>query len=227
MTRFLIIVATVATTLVTAAHAAKPKTEEDKIFYALGLAISQNLARYELSAKELDMVQTGMADGVKGKDPVVDLEEYGPKLAELARTRAESAAAKEAEASAEFMVAQAKKDGAQSFDSGLVYFEIATGDGPKPRATDTVQVHYHGTLRDGTVFDSSVERGTPATFPLNRVIPCWTEAVQKMNVGGKAKLVCPADIAYGERGSPPRIAPNAALVFEVELLGIQDQSGGS
>ena len=81
-----------------------------------------------------------------------------------------------------------------------------------------MKVHYHGTLRDGTVFDSSVERGEPATFPLNRVIPCWTEGVQKMKVGGKAKLVCPSNIAYGDRGAPPKIKPGATLVFEVELL---------
>ena len=221
MIRFLLIVAVAATTFSTACLAAKPKTDEDKMFYALGRAISQNLTPYELSAKELAMVVAGLEDGVKGKESVVDIGEYGQRLAELARERAQAAAGKERDASAEFLSAQAGLDGAQTFESGLVYFETVAGDGPSPAATDTVEVHYHGTLRDGTVFDSSVERGTPATFPLNRVIPCWTEAVQKMKVGGKARLVCPADIAYGDRGSPPRIAPGAALVFEVELLGIQ------
>ena len=92
--------------------------------------------------------------------------------------------------------------------------------GAFPTASDTVKVHYHGTLRDGTVFDSSVDRGTPVDFPLNGVIPCWTEGVQKMKVGGKARLVCPASLAYGDRGAPPKIKPGAALVFDVELLGI-------
>lgn len=98
---------------------------------------------------------------------------------------------------------------------------ITEGTGASPSASDTVQVHYHGTFPDGRVFDSSVERGKPASFPLNRVIKCWTDGVQKMKVGGKAKLVCPPNLAYGERGAPPTIPPNATLVFEVELLAIQ------
>jgi FKBP-type peptidyl-prolyl cis-trans isomerase FkpA len=96
-----------------------------------------------------------------------------------------------------------------------------TGSGASPQASDTVVVHYHGTFPDGSVFDSSVERGEPARFPLNRVIPCWTQGLQLMKVGGKAKLVCPPQIAYGARGAPPRIPPNATLLFEVELLEIQ------
>jgi FKBP-type peptidyl-prolyl cis-trans isomerase FkpA len=102
----------------------------------------------------------------------------------------------------------------------MVYIPVAAGTGASPKATDTVNVHYHGTLRDGTVFDSSVERGEPISFPLNGVIACWTEGLQKMKVGGKAKLVCPSDTAYGDAGQGP-IPGGAALVFEVELLGIE------
>lgn len=106
-------------------------------------------------------------------------------------------------------------------ESGLEISHLVVGSGPQPGATDTVEVHYHGTLPDGSVFDSSVDRGRPARFPLNRVIPCWTEGVQQMKVGGKARLVCPPEIAYGERGTPNgSIPPNATLHFEVELLGI-------
>ena len=105
--------------------------------------------------------------------------------------------------------------------SGLVVEQLVEGEGPSPKATDTVRVHYHGTFSDGRVFDSSVERGQPARFPLNRVIPCWTEGLQQMKVGGKAKLTCPPGIAYGARGMPPRIPPNATLYFEVELIGIE------
>lgn len=105
--------------------------------------------------------------------------------------------------------------------SGLVIEHLVEGSGPQPKATDTVQVHYHGTFPDGAVFDSSVDRGEPARFPLNRVIPCWTQGVAQMKVGGKAKLTCPPEIAYGPRGAPPRIPPNATLHFEVELLAIQ------
>jgi len=103
--------------------------------------------------------------------------------------------------------------------SGLVYTEVVTGSGASPGATDTVVVHYHGTFPDGKVFDSSIQRGQPARFPLNRVIPCWTEGLQKMRVGGKAKLVCPPEIAYGARGGGP-IPPNATLHFDVELIDI-------
>lgn len=114
-----------------------------------------------------------------------------------------------------------KEKGAQVSESGLVYFELRKGSGKSPAATDKVKVHYHGTLPDGTVFDSSVQRNEPASFPLNGVIPCWTEGVQKMQVGGKAKLVCPAKIAYGSHGAPPHIKPGATLIFEVELLAIE------
>jgi hypothetical protein len=105
--------------------------------------------------------------------------------------------------------------------SGLRITHLVEGSGAQPRATDVVSVHYHGTFEDGSVFDSSVDRGQPAAFPLNRVIPCWTEGVQLIKVGGKARLVCPAEIAFGARGSPPTIPPNATLVFEVELLEIK------
>jgi FKBP-type peptidyl-prolyl cis-trans isomerase FkpA len=105
--------------------------------------------------------------------------------------------------------------------SGLEITHLVVGEGPSPAPTDRVEVHYHGTFDDGSVFDSSVDRGTPAVFPLNRVIPCWTEGLQLMKVGGKAKLVCPPGIAYGARGAPPRIPGNATLTFEVELLSIK------
>jgi len=104
---------------------------------------------------------------------------------------------------------------------GLQIEQIREGTGPSPKATDVVKVHYHGTFSDGRVFDSSVQRGEPASFPLNRVIPCWTQGLQQMKVGGKAKLTCPPELAYGEHGAPPRIPPNATLTFEVELLGIE------
>src|SRR5437773_2582080 len=108
----------------------------------------------------------------------------------------------------------------QKTPSGAVVTTLKPGTGASPTATDKVKVHYHGTLTDGTVFDSSVQRGEPITFPLSGVIKCWTEGVQQMKVGGKSRLVCPADTAYGDRGAPPKIKPGATLVFEVELLEI-------
>ena len=120
-----------------------------------------------------------------------------------------------------FLDLKAQEPGAVRTKSGLIIRTITPGTGPSPQATDTVKVHYHGTLTDGTVFDSSVQRGEPATFPLDRVIPCWTEGVQMMKVGEKAQLVCPSSIAYGDNGAPPKIPGSATLVFEVELLAIE------
>jgi FKBP-type peptidyl-prolyl cis-trans isomerase FkpA len=116
----------------------------------------------------------------------------------------------------------AAEKGALKTESGMVYRSLKDGTGASPKETDVVRVHYQGTLPDGTEFDSSLKRGQPAEFPLNRVIKCWTEGVQKMKVGGKAKLTCPASVAYGERGTPGGpIPPNATLIFEVELLAIK------
>ena len=122
--------------------------------------------------------------------------------------------------SANYLDKAAAEPGATRTASGLVYRELKPGTGASPKVTDVVKVHYRGTLVDGTEFDSSYKRNEPADFPLNRVIPCWTEGVQKMKVGGKSQLVCPSSIAYGDRGSPPVIPGGATLVFEVELLGI-------
>lgn len=203
-----------------ASSAATPTTENDKTFYALGLAISQNLAVFGLSAAELEMLQAGLSDGVQGKPAQVDLRTYGPKIQEVQRARGAAAAAQEKKAGETIIAKAAAEKGAIKTAAGAVVIPLKVGTGPSPSATDKVKVHYHGTLTDGTVFDSSVERGEPATFPLNGVIRCWTEGLQQMKVGGKARLVCPADTAYGDRGAPPRIKPGATLVFEVELLEI-------
>ena len=203
-----------------AAMAADPKTEEEKTLYALGLAISQNLAQFALSEAELKMVEQGMTDGVLNKPRKVELQTYGPKLQELQRTRMAAAAANEKKASQPFLAKAAAEKDAKKLASGVIVTTLKPGSGASPAATDRVKVHYHGTLIDGTVFDSSVQRGEPVTFPLNQVVPCWTEGVQQMKVGGKSRLVCPPDTAYGDKGAPPRIKPGAALVFEVELLEI-------
>lgn len=126
----------------------------------------------------------------------------------------------DSEASKAYLEKAAAVPGAVKTSSGLVYRELRAGTGASPSASDVVKVHYRGTLVDGTEFDSSYKRNEPATFPLNQVIPCWTEGVQKMKVGGKSQLVCPSDIGYGDRGSPPEIPGGATLVFEIELLGI-------
>jgi FKBP-type peptidyl-prolyl cis-trans isomerase FkpA len=158
---------------------------------------------------------------VQGKQPKVDIQTYGPKLQELAQSRASAAADTEKKASGAFLEKMSKEPGAVRSPTGVIYIPVKAGTGASPKADSTVKVHYHGTLRDGTVFDSSVQRGEPISFPLNGVIPCWTEGVQKMKVGGKAKLVCPSETAYGDRGQGP-IPGGAALMFEVELLAIEN-----
>jgi FKBP-type peptidyl-prolyl cis-trans isomerase FkpA len=206
------------------ALAGEPKldTDEQKAIYAIGLALAQSLQPYNLTPAELDLVKAGLTDGLApGAKPKVDLKDYRAKLQQLGQDRAKAAAEVEKKEAQGFLDKMAKEKGATKTDSGLIIIPIKEGTGASPQATDTVKVNYHGTLRDGTVFDSSVERGTPATFPLNRVVPCWTEGLQKVKVGGKAKLVCPSSIAYGDRGAPPKIKPGAPLVFEVELLEIE------
>lgn len=204
----------------TAAAAANPQTDDQKTLYALGMSLGRNISVFDMTPEELAFVQAGLSAQVKGEKPAVELETYGPKLPELARARSTRRAEKEKEKAKAFLETQSKEPGAEKTESGLVYKELTPGTGESPKATDIVKVHYKGTLSDGTEFDSSYKRGEPTQFPLQGVIKCWTEGVQKMKVGGKAKLVCPSDIAYGDRGAPPNIPGGAALVFEVELLEI-------
>ena len=195
-------------------------SEDEKIVYAMGALLGQNAVQpLRLSESELELLQKGIASTARGGDPEFSAEEYAPKFQEFMQTRAAAGAAEEKVKSQGFLDGEAGKAGAEKLASGLIYRMVKPGDGASPGATDTVKVHYHGTLTDGTVFDSSRERGEPIEFPLNQVIPCWTEGVQKMKVGETAQLVCPSDIAYGDAGRPG-IPPGATLVFEVELLGI-------
>lgn len=195
-------------------------SEDDKTIYSIGVDMGTKLKTLQLSDKEMTALKMGIDDGVKGTKPEVDMQKYIMQVGNLIRTRAEKFAQVESKASEEFLTKAAGAQGAQKSESGLIYVETAAGTGPSPQESDRVKVNYHGTLRDGTVFDSTRERGNPATFNLNRVIKCWTEGVQKMKVGGKADLYCPAPIAYGDRGAPPKIPPGAALKFEVELIEI-------
>jgi FKBP-type peptidyl-prolyl cis-trans isomerase FkpA len=202
------------------AASSDPANDDQKTLYALGLAISQSLGTFALSETELDMVKNGITDGVLKRTHKVDLQTFGPKIQQLQQARLAVAAESEKKAGATFTAKAASEKGATKTESGIIITPIKPGSGATPKATDTVKVHYHGTLTDGTVFDSSVKRGEPATFPLNKVIKCWTEGVQQIKVGGKSRLVCPSNLAYGDGGSPPIIKPGATLVFEVELLDI-------
>jgi FKBP-type peptidyl-prolyl cis-trans isomerase FkpA len=204
----------------------KLESDTDKEIYALGLSVARSLSVFNLSEAEMRVLEEGLADGVLGKTPKVDLTTYGPKLQELAKARTAQVAEIEKKASEEFLKKAAAEKGATKSESGLIYSEVSPGKGASPTADSTVKVNYKGTLRDGTVFDSSYDRKSPVTFGLKQVIPCWTEGLQKMKVGGKAKLICPAPIAYGDRGAPPLIKPGAALTFEVELIEIVEPTAG-
>jgi len=202
------------------AHAADLATDEQKQLYSLGVAISQSLGEFGLSDTDLEVVKAGLSDGILKRTLKVDAESVKPNVQQLVKSRGAVVAAKEKKAGTGYLAKAAAEPGAKKTASGAIVTTLKEGKGPSPKASDTVKVHYQGTLVDGTVFDSSIQRGQPATFPLANVIKCWTEGVQEIKVGGKSRLVCPADIAYGDRGSPPAIKPGATLVFEVELLEI-------
>lgn len=211
------------------------ETEEEKIIYALGMALTQNgigPIKETLNPKELAVICRGFGDATIGRDALVNLEEYGPKINEIFMARVEIVKAKMQEknkgllekAQKEnpiFLEKAASEEGMVKTASGLLYKELVVGTGAKPQPTSKVKVHYEGTLTDGTVFDSSIQRGEPIDFTVGQVIPGWQEGLQMMQVGGRAKLVIPSDLAYGPDGRPPTIPPAAVLVFEVELLEVQ------
>lgn len=196
------------------------KTDDDKTLYALGQLIAGNLKAFDLTDAEFKVVVGGMSDVINSQPSKVEMKTYGPKIDAMARKRIAAGTEKEKARSAAFLKAEAAKKGAVQTASGLVYVHTKVGDGASPTATDNVTVHYHGMLSDGTVFDSSVDRGQPASFRLNQVIKGWTEGLQLMKKGGKTRFVIPSDIAYGDQGRPPKIPGGAVLVFEVELIEI-------
>jgi FKBP-type peptidyl-prolyl cis-trans isomerase FkpA len=203
-----------------------PLSAEDqkKAMYAFGALIAERtpVKAAGFSPEDLAEVVKGMKDAAGGKELAVKLEEFGPKVEQLLNEKQAAKAEAEKKKGAEFAAKMAKEKGAKKEKSGLVYIETLAGKGKQPAATDTVSVHYKGTLTDGTEFDSSYKRGQPTEFPLNGVIKCWTEGVAMMKVGGKAKLVCPSEIAYGDRGAGANIPGGSTLMFEVELLAIKD-----
>lgn len=219
-----IITALLVTLLAIPAFAAdSPKTDEQKTLYAIGLALNRTLAVFNLSPDELEFVKMGLTDAGSGKKPEIDLSVYNDKVQELARARRKVQGDKMAVAGREFLEKAAAEKGAVKSPSGLIYVALQEGAGVSPGVTDTVKVNYRGTLPDGTEFDSSYKRGQPNEFRLDGVIKCWTEGLQKMKAGGRAKLVCPSTIAYGEAGAGDIILPGATLVFEVELLEIKSE----
>ena len=198
----------------------KLENEDDKTFYAMGFMLGSNLQRLNLSDKEMGALYKGLAASAKNEKSEVDMATYQQKIQGLFKDRMDKAAVKEKESGKAFLDKFMKEEGVKTTASGLAYKVVKEGTGATPGPEDVVEVHYHGTLMDGTVFDSSVERGQTISFPLNRVIKGWTEGLQLMKVGGKTKFVIPADLAYGDAGAPPKIPGGATLVFEVELFKV-------
>jgi FKBP-type peptidyl-prolyl cis-trans isomerase len=210
-----------------AEEAAVLKTQKDKVSYGIGMNIGKNLKKDAIDV-DADMLVKGLRDSLSGEKTLMSDEEYRATLTafqkEMMEKQAEASKAvaeknkKEGEA---FLADNGKKEGVLTLPSGLQYKVIKSGTGKTPKLTDTVETHYRGTLIDGTEFDSSVKRGQTATFPVNGVIPGWTEALQKMKEGDKWQLFVPANLAYGERGAGRDIGPNATLIFEVELIAVK------
>jgi FKBP-type peptidyl-prolyl cis-trans isomerase FkpA len=195
------------------------KTAEDKELYTLGYSFGRNLQALDLSPAELEIVRKALTEGAQDKKPIVPLETYGPKIQELAAARHIRASQKKEARDKPYLDAAAKQKGAQVLASGVIYIPEKEGTGPNPKPTDEVKVNYVGKLVNGTEFDSSYKRNQPLTFQLDKVIPCWTDGVQKMKVGGKARLVCPPKAGYGDNGQPRAGIPGGSVLdFQIELL---------
>jgi FKBP-type peptidyl-prolyl cis-trans isomerase FkpA len=177
------------------------KADDKKVFESIGAYQARQLAMFYFTPEEYEMVRQGFSDSAPGKKPVVDIDAYSKKVRELAKAAAQK--------------------GALKTDSGLIFFSLRKGTGASPAATDTVKIHYRGTLIDGKEFDNTTYTRKPAEFKLDSVIKCWTEGLQKMKAGGKGKLVCPAELAYGSKGVDTIVPPDATLIFEVELLEVK------
>jgi len=200
------------------------KTDADKVSYGIGLQLGQQVKQQLFNGFNVDALVTGLRDIFADKPMRFGDEEMHAAFTainEQAQADAANASAGNKKEGKSFLDENAKKEAITTTASGLQYEVITEGTGAIPSQTDTVVTHYHGSLIDGSVFDSSIERGEPAEFPVNGVIPGWTEALQLMPTGSKWRLYIPSDIAYGDQGSPPVIQPGATLIFDIELLEIK------
>lgn len=196
------------------------KTEMEKVSYSLGVNVAKSVKNQGLTSIDSDAIAQAFTDVFEGNELKISEQESNLILQDYFGKLAKEAQSANVEAGEKFLAENAKRDGVVTTATGLQYEVLVEGSGDSPKETDQVTVHYHGTLVDGTVFDSSVERGQPAKFPVNGVIPGWVEALQLMKPGAKYKLFIPSNLAYGERGAGGSIGPNATLIFEVELISV-------
>jgi len=214
------LLATAAVAAGSSARASEIQSERDQTLYAIGARLGRSLAPFALSEDELEMVLRGLRDAVLGRELAVNETAQQDRIDALLRERKPVLLETERAASAELLEQAAREPGAVHTPSGLVMVALRAGTGATPGPADQVRVHYHGRLRDGNVFDSSVDRGVPLEVAMAQALPCWREGLLRMHVGGKSRLVCPAELAHGARGEPPRVAGGAAVVYEIELLAI-------
>ena len=199
----------------------KLNSEDEKTFYSIGYRWASKLKMFNLSDGEIKAILKGVTASVKGDKAELDVQAYSSKVSTMLQSRMVSASTTN-EVGKKYITHYLKKNTkAKQTKSGLVYETLKEGTGKSPKATDTVEVHYHGTLINGTVFDSSVQRNKKIEFPLNRVIKGWTEGLQLIKEGGKIKLIIPSELAYGDNGFPPKIPGGATLIFEVELFKVK------
>jgi len=217
--RRLVMIALVVLIALPAVAATESLTEEQKTLYAVGLVMAHQLSIFNLAPAEFEMVKQGLADGVTGKTPQVDVDAYKKKIQELAVARRDAQGEKLVAASKAFLEKAAREKGAIKTASGLVYLSLREGKGAGPTPESRIKANYRGTLVDGTEFDNSYKRGQPAEFVLAGALKCWTEGIQMMKPGGKARLVCPPELAFGKGGNGV-VPANATLIFEIELLEV-------
>lgn len=199
----------------------KLETELDSVSYSIGVNIAQSLKQQGIKELNYSAVSKAICDVLEVKDLLISEKETGEIVGKFIKEEQAKRIEENKASGIKFLEENAKKDGVVVTESGLQYEIITVGTGEKPKATDKVNTHYHGTLLNGTVFDSSVDRGEAISFPVNGVIKGWQEALQLMPVGSKWKLYVPSDLAYGERGAGGAIGPHSALIFEVELIKIE------
>ncbi len=207
-------------TTVAFAGAPDPTTDEQKTFYVMGLTISQSIESFNLNESELELVKSGISDGVLNRTPKVDLQTFGPKIQQLQQARASVVADEQKKLGAAFFAKASLEPGAKKTESGALITTIKEGKGASPKRADAVKMHYSGALIDGTVFDSTRKQKEPATIMVSEMSKCWTEGILQMKPGGKSRLICPSNLAYRDKGLAPHIKPGATLVFDIDLIEV-------